>query len=115
VAVHLFCCSADTVEQLQASGFGEWFAFDPHFYVMDCRLSRDSEIDRLKSKLIEQHAALSLRPGQVSRVCAILLEKLEGLRQQHKKDPIITVKKLLKAAPMYSEASLALVCDSICR
>jgi hypothetical protein len=82
---------------------------------MDCRFSRDSEMGRLKSTLVACHRGLSLRPTRVPRICAKLLDKLEGLRKRHSSDPIITVGELLRTLDVYSEADLVPVCDSICR
>jgi hypothetical protein len=106
---------ADIETQLQESSFGEWFAFDPHFYVVDCRLSRGREMGRMKTALVACHRALSLRPEEVPMICSVLLDKLKGLRERHRSDPIITVAELLRTLDVYSEADLVPVCDSICR
>jgi hypothetical protein len=105
---------AHTHPQLQGSGLGEWFAFDPHFYVMDCRLSRDSETDRLRVALVAYHTALAAGSAQVPTICATLLEHLAELRKRHAKEPIVTVEVLLRSAVEIPE-SLAPVSDSICR
>jgi hypothetical protein len=109
-----FGCLPDTATQLRESSFSDWFAFDTHFYVMDCRLSRDREMDRLKTTLIACHMALSLRPAAVPKICSTLLDKLEGLRTRHRGDPIVTVEELLQTGVAFP-ISLTMVCDSICR
>jgi hypothetical protein len=107
--------------QLQESEFGEWFEFDPHFYVMDCRLSRDREMDSLKDALVACHRVLSSRPAEVPKICSMLLEKLKGLRKQHSSNPIITAAELLQAAiysitpKMLAQNDMSVVCDNICR
>jgi hypothetical protein len=103
-----------SVLQLQESRFGVWLAFDPHFYVIDCRLSRDSEMDRLKASLVACHTALSLRVAAAPKVCSTLLDKLKELRKRHMHGPIITVGELLQSIVSFP-ISLPAAHGSICR
>jgi hypothetical protein len=100
--------------QLQESGFSEWFAFEPHFFVMDCRVSRDREMDRLKTTLAACHKALSLQPTAVPKICSKLLDKLQNMRKDQENEPIVTVEELLRTATDSADLLLP-VCDSICR
>jgi hypothetical protein len=81
---------------------------------MDCRLSRDGETDRLRVALVAYHTALAAGSAQVPTICAKLLDQLAELRRKHAKEPIVTVKELLRSAVEIPE-SLVPVSDSICR
>jgi hypothetical protein len=115
LCLHPFPAITAVHVQLRKGNFSNWVAFDPHFYVMDCRLSRDPEMDRFKISLVAFHWSLSSQTTEVPKICATLLFSLGRLRQRHAKDPIITVEELFQSVAESSVGALLSVSDDICK
>jgi hypothetical protein len=91
--------------------FKDYFNFDDHFYVLDCRSSRGSEMRKFRAALVAHHDRLHAESPRVPKICKLILDSMGKLRAAHSNDPIITIREMLD----HCRVNVTKVYRDICR